>query len=113
MAAAARAGDMILTVRLLPREAKALTEMCKRFCFDDAQHLLAGARNVSATNLCEAVTSVYNALHDASRMAEEPMETGLAVTAETETHVTVSLVIEKAQLLNHRQFLEMLLSLTA
>jgi hypothetical protein len=45
---------MIIAVRLLPREARALTEMCKRFHFDDAQYLLAGAR-VSGTNLCEAI----------------------------------------------------------
>jgi hypothetical protein len=101
---------MIITVRLLPREAKALNEMCKRFRFDDAQHLLSGARNVSATNLCEAVTSVYNALHDASRSEEEPAEAGLAVTAETETHVTVSLVIDKAKIVSHERFLELLLA---
>jgi hypothetical protein len=104
---------MIITVRLLPREARALNEMCRHFHFDDAQHLLAGSRNVSATNLCEAVTSVYKALHDASRLEAQPIEAGLAVTAETETHVTVSLVIDKAQLVSHRQFLEMLVSLTA
>lgn len=51
---------MILTVRLLPKEAKALTEMCRRFRYPDAQHLLRGAHNVTPTNLCEAVTCVLN-----------------------------------------------------
>jgi hypothetical protein len=104
---------MIITVRLLPREAKALQAMCSRFRFDDAQHLLSGARNVSATNLCEAVTSVYNALHDAGRLERELADIRLAVTAETDTHVTVSVAIDKSQIASHRQFLEMLLSFVA
>jgi hypothetical protein len=49
---------MILTARLLPKEAKALTEMCRRFRYPDAQHLLTG--NVTPTNLCDALTCVLN-----------------------------------------------------
>jgi hypothetical protein len=57
---------------------RACLALVKRFRFDGAQHLLAGARNVSATNLCVAVTSVYNAQHDAGRQPEEPIRAGLA-----------------------------------
>jgi hypothetical protein len=103
---------MIITVRLQSREARALAAMCRHFRFDDAQHLLTGARNVSATNLCEAVTSLHNALFEASRL-EEASAPGLTVMAETETRVTIALAIDKTQLAGHRQFLEMLLGLTA
>ena len=57
---------MILTVRLQSKEARALTAMCRRFGFADAQHLLTGARNVNPTSLCEAVTTILNALDAAS-----------------------------------------------
>jgi hypothetical protein len=76
-------------------------------------HLLTGARNVSATNVCEAVTSIYNALHDASRLEEGRSGVGLAVTVEWDRHLTISLVIEKAQFASHRRLLEMLLSFAA
>jgi hypothetical protein len=55
---------------------------------------------------------VHNALLDASRL-EEASGTGLTVTAESETRVTITFAINKSQPVTHRQFLEMLLPLTA
>jgi hypothetical protein len=53
---------MILTIRLTPREAKALRIMCHRFQFGDAQNFLRDAPNVKADWLCEAVSRVRTAL---------------------------------------------------
>jgi hypothetical protein len=101
---------VILTVRLVPKEAKALTEMCKRFRYPDAQHLLMDAHNVTPTNLCEAVTSVLNALTAASRQAM-PTDTSPTVTAKSSAHVTITFAIEKAELAKDRLFLETLLAM--
>jgi hypothetical protein len=101
---------MILTVRLPPREARALAEMCRRFRFDDAQALLSGARNVSPSQLCEAITNILNALDATSRLPAQA-EAGPMVTAESDTRVTVSIAVDKADLARHRRFLEMLIAL--
>jgi hypothetical protein len=100
---------MILTIRLQPKEARSLMEMCRRFRFDDAQAFLSGARNADATSLCEAVTAVLNALNAAGGQHVRP-DTGPVVAAESDTTVTVALVIDKADLARHRQFLETLLA---
>jgi hypothetical protein len=43
---------MILTARLLPKEAKALTEMCRRFRYPDAQHLLTPDEPLRSGDVC-------------------------------------------------------------
>lgn len=101
---------MIFTVRLPPREARALAEAARRFRFDDAQALLSGARNVTPSSLCQAMTSILNALEAASRLPA-PVETGPMVTAESNTHLTIAMTIEKAGLANHRQLFETLLAM--
>jgi hypothetical protein len=47
----------------------------------------------------------------AGRRQPEPVAAGPIVAAETDTHVTVNLVVDKADLARHRQFLETLLAM--
>ncbi len=100
---------MIVTLRLPPKEARALAEAARRFRFDDAQHILSGASNVTPSSLCEAMTSVLNALNAASRLT--PPAAGPTVSAESDTRITITFAIEKTDLARHRPFLEMLLAL--
>jgi hypothetical protein len=51
-----------IIVELLPKEAKALREMCRHFQFGDAQHLLRHSPNVRPDTLCEALTRLREAL---------------------------------------------------
>jgi hypothetical protein len=53
-----------LTIHLLEREATALSVMARHFQFSDAQHLLRHNRNVAPDTLCEAITTLQNALKD-------------------------------------------------
>jgi hypothetical protein len=78
---------VILVVRLSSTEARASTAMCRRFGFADAQYPLTGACSVNPSSLCEAGTTVLNALDAAGRM---PVQTaaGPIVAAESQTHVT-------------------------
>ena len=53
-----------LTIHLLEREARALAEMPRHFSFSDAQHHLRHSRNIEPDSLCEAITSLHNALKE-------------------------------------------------
>lgn len=55
-------GIVHVTLHLLPVEATALVEMCRRFEFADAQHFLRHARKISPDRLCEAITGLLRAL---------------------------------------------------
>jgi hypothetical protein len=48
-------------IDLLPKEAKALREMCRRFQFGDAQHLLRHSPNIKTDSLSEAITRLRDA----------------------------------------------------
>jgi hypothetical protein len=52
-----------ITLHLPLTEAAALAEMCRRFGFEDAQHLLRFTRNIKPDRLCEAVTLLLRALN--------------------------------------------------
>jgi hypothetical protein len=55
-------GIVHVTLHLLPAEAAALAEMCRRFEFADAQHLLRHTRKLKPDRLCEAITGLLRAL---------------------------------------------------
>ena len=81
---------VILAVRLQPTEARASMAMCRRLGFADAQYPLTGACNINPSRLCEAGTTVLNAV---SRMPAQTTA-GPIVAAESQTYVTVALVID-------------------
>jgi hypothetical protein len=53
---------MIVTLDLPPNQTRALTEMARRWRFEDAEHILRGSRGITADSLCERVTSLLQAL---------------------------------------------------
>jgi hypothetical protein len=55
-------GMVHVMMHLLPAEATALAEMCRRFEYADAQHLLRHTRKIKPDRLCEAVTGLLRAL---------------------------------------------------
>jgi hypothetical protein len=96
---------MILTLMLPSNQARALIEMARRWRFEDAQHVLRGSRGVTADTLCEAVTSLLEALNAAG--------VGSTAIEEGGNKAIVALEIERADQDTVRRFLEDLLAATA
>jgi hypothetical protein len=88
-----------------PNQARALTEMARRWRFEDAQHVLRGSRGVTPDSLCEGVTSLLQALHVA--------ETGSTTIDEDGDRITITLAVEQTDQATIRRFLEDLLAATA
>jgi hypothetical protein len=102
---AANGGVIDLTVQLTPKEAGALKEMCRRFQYGDAQHLLRHGRNVRPDHLCEAVTRVLAALTAAG--------VGSRSGPASEGRVTVAFEVARADVAASRRFVEALLAATS
>jgi hypothetical protein len=96
---------MILTLILPSNQARALSEMARRWRFEDAQHVLRGSRGVTADTLCEAVTSLLEALNAAG--------VGSTTIDEGGNRVIVALEVERDDRDAIRRFLEDLLAATA
>jgi hypothetical protein len=61
-----------IVVLLQDAEVKALAAMCRGFQYNDAQYHLRNARNVKPDSLCEAMTSLWNALESTRRKPNNP-----------------------------------------
>jgi hypothetical protein len=94
-----------ITLDIPPHQARALTEMARRWRFEDAQHILRGSRGVTADSLCEGVTSLLQALNTAG--------TGSTAIDDGGDRITITLEVERTDLAANRRFLEDLLAATA
>jgi hypothetical protein len=95
---------MIVTLDLPPNQARALTEMARRWRFEDAQHILRGSRGITADSLCEGVTSLLEALNAVS--------TSATTIDEGDDRITITLAVERNDHPTIRRFLEDLLAAT-
>lgn len=96
---------MIITLDLPPNQTRALTEMARRWRFEDAQYILRGVHGVTPDSLCEGVTSLLDALSMAG--------TASATIDEGGDRIIITLDVARDDHAAVRRFLEDLLAAAA